>query len=100
MSKPFYAFILMNVNRRAWRFLQSFVSAMDRLGFWLSRGLPMKHWLSALLVPSLLALRGAAQAQAPGPFEPWSIRQTRLIVSAERLFGVHAYSSSYEPAEG
>jgi len=62
----------------------------------------MKPWRTAFLVPSLLALAGSAgaQPQGPVPSEPWTMRQARLIVSAERLFGVHAYSASYEPAEG
>ena len=62
----------------------------------------MKPWRTAFLVPSLLALAGTAgaQAQGPVPSEPWTVGQARLIVSAERLFGIHAYSASYEPAEG
>jgi hypothetical protein len=53
------------------------------------------------LVLSLAALvrTAAAQTQPTGP-EPWTPRSARVVVSAERLFGFHAYSSTNEPEQG
>jgi hypothetical protein len=61
----------------------------------------MKPCVSAGL---LLVLEGSALAQppvqAPAPPVPWTARDARLIVSAERMFGLHAYRARYEPAQG
>jgi hypothetical protein len=62
----------------------------------------MKSLPTALLLAAVLMREGAAMAQGrPAPLpEPWTIQHASVIVSAERLFGIHAYSASYEPREG
>ena len=50
---------------------------------------------------SLAALERTAAAQArPIAPEPWTPRNALVVVSAERLFGVYAYSSTNEPEQG
>jgi hypothetical protein len=61
----------------------------------------MKSLSIALLLTAALTAESAAMAQdRPAAQERWSIQQASVIVSAERLFGIHAYSISYEPPEG
>ncbi len=61
----------------------------------------------------LLAIGAAALLIAPAPASaqgvpappsaaaaPWTARDGRLIIGAERLFGLHVYSATYNPAQG
>jgi hypothetical protein len=61
----------------------------------------MKLYVSTVL---LLVLEGSAVAQppvrAPAPPVLWTARDARVIVSAERMFGLHAYRARYEPPQG
>lgn len=49
-----------------------------------------------------LGVQGRAAAQGPAPAPPgqWTAREARVIVSAERAFGIHAYRFTYEPPDG
>jgi hypothetical protein len=70
---------------------------MKSLGFSLFEGAPMTLRIAAFL---LLVLKGSAAAQEPAPASVWTVREARVIVGAERMFGLHAYRASYEPPEG
>jgi hypothetical protein len=48
----------------------------------------------------VLESSAAAQGRAPAAASAWTTRDARVIVSAERMFGLHAYRASYEPPEG
>jgi hypothetical protein len=61
----------------------------------------MKSSPIVLLLTAVLAVESVAIAQdQPAVPERWTIQQASVIVSAERLFGIHAYRISYEPPEG
>jgi hypothetical protein len=72
---------------------------MESLGFSSFKAALMKLRFAAFL---LLVLKGsaAAQGRAPVASGAWTAREARVIVSAERLFGLHVYTVSYEPPEG